>query len=207
MTSYYVTQLLAQAECYNILATLYSKPESGVHDSRKQFGTIVKSTMLLKPKSLEMARKLRKTAFSIDIVETETEYNRLFTGQTTALAYPCSSAYISMESPEWITDIYSKAGFITEQLNNPPDHITTEMRFIHHLLFEVAKGFQKDDNDIVHHFSELRCRFIKEHMIKWVPDFTRSILYNSKSPFYLQLAILSRTMLVNCTGENDIIPV
>lgn len=211
MNTYTVSQLMAQAECYNILAELFSEPENGVHDYRKLYNKLVNSTGILKPKALGMARKLRKTTFNLKTADLIPEYNRLFADPATALAYPCSSMYISKNKTdvlllEWISDFYIKAGFEEKPATNPVDHISTELKFIYHLLHHVAKGFQSDDIAMVNRYSDLRCQFIREHMIKWVPEFTRCILQHSVSPYYLQLSILNRTLLINCTGENIEIP-
>lgn len=208
MTSYSVSQLLAQAECYKILAALFCKPEAGIHDSTQLYNDLVHSTELLKPKALEMAKKLRETVTGLDVEDLIPEYTRLFTGQTNVPAHPCGSMYLGkqqfeVEFAEWITDYYSKGGFDSRQQNHPPDHISTELLFIFHLLIKATEGFQHDNPEMATFFSEIRCQFIREHMINWVPEFSRRILVNSKSLYYLQLSILNRTLLVNCTGERN----
>jgi len=207
-----VSRLLDQAECFNILAALFCEPESGVHDHMKLYDNLVKSIDLLKPKAIEMAKKLRKTAFEIKTSDLKDEYNRLFTSRTDTSAYPCSCHYINVEVEgkdliEWLTDFYTMAGFSTVHFKKPPDHICTELKFIYHLHYSAAREFKKNNISRISHLSDLRCQFIHDHMIHWIPDFTHSILFNSKSPFYLQLSILTRTLLVNCNEENNLIPI
>jgi len=211
MTTYSISQLLAQAACYKILAALFDKPVAGVHDNKTHYDTLVKSTELMKPKALEMAKKFRGTAMGLHIADLMPEYIRLFTGLTEVQVCPCSSNYFSNltaagDTTQWLANFYDNAGFVYGQLNEPMDHITTELKFLYHLLNKAGEGYQLDDSNMVSRFSELRCRFIKDHMIKWVPEFSRCILIQSKSPYYLQLSILNRTLLVNCTGEINEIP-
>lgn len=206
MSSYNVSRLLAQAECYNILATLFEEPAPGIHKNHKIFDKLVKYAQQLKPKELELAKKIKITARNLKPEDNPIEYSQLFSDLKNALAYPCGSNYISNQQgnhamDNFIHDFYAEAGFDFNEYDLPLDHIIVELKFMYYLLNEIIHSFQNDDIERVNHLSNLRCRFVREHMIEWIPDFTRSILNNSKSPFYLQLAILTRTLLVNCKEE------
>lgn len=208
MNSYNLSYLLAQSTCHNTLARLFSKPVSGIHDNRKLYENLVKASGLLRPKVLELAKRLRKTVHNLSIEDLQSEYKRLFEGENDAMAYPCSNLYNDDQKAddgliEWINGFYTRAGYKTDLLNQPSDHISTELDFIHHLLTKVCVEFRNDNIQSMNQFSSLRCQFIHEHMIKWVPEFTRKILCNSKSPYYLQLAILVRTILITCNDEDE----
>lgn len=208
MHTYNISYLLSQSVCHETIAKLFCMPQSGIHDNRKLYENLVKASGLLKPKVLELAKRLRKTAQSISIEELQTEYKRLFEGEKIALAYPCSVWYkkesiSNNEMIGWVTGFYKAAGYQNKGLNLPPDHISSELNFICYLLTEVCGEFRNDNIKLMNQYSELRCQFIHEHMIHWVPEFTRNILCNSKSPYFLQLAILVRTILVNCNDEED----
>jgi TorA maturation chaperone TorD len=200
---------LVLAESYKILALLYNKPSKGVHDNRKIYDSLVKSAGQINQKALEVAKRLRKTGNELELEEQTVEYSRLFEKTDDNLPSLLSNRYIGNLRQDqddslknWLTEIYHKAGFDTSLFDDPVDHISVELFFIHHLLINAAKGLKEDDMSIINHFGELRCIFVNEHMVKWVPEFTRCILTNSKSPYYLQLAILTRTTIINCPGEN-----
>lgn len=208
MDSLNLSRLIAQAECYKVLVSLFSEPKEGIHDNRKLYNSLIKSTGLLKPKALELAKKLRKTIADLRIEDLDSEYQKLFGDSETATANPNSGEYFSGRdgttgSQAWISEFYENAGFSINHGVEDPGHIVTELKFIEFLLNNIAGSFSRDDSAMVHHFGDLRCRFVHEHMIRWIPEFTRSILYSSKSPFYLQLAILLRTLLITCSGEED----
>jgi TorA maturation chaperone TorD len=210
MNIFSVAQLLMQAECYKILALFYYEPKGGVHDSRRLYETLVKTSCLLDPKAFEVSKKLRNTGLKLDIEELKKEYKRLFTEPESALAYPFSSRYIKRlnkdsDTIDWLSNLYKKAGYQPDLPAIPTDHISTELGFIYHLLSNAATGFKHDDMTAISHFGELRCLFVREHMINWVPEFARCIINNSQSPFYLQLAILTRTVIVHCAEEDDYI--
>ncbi|MFH1121171.1 MAG: molecular chaperone TorD family protein [Bacteroidota bacterium] len=211
MDSLDFTRLTAQAGCYKVLVSLYSEPKIGIHDKKKIYDSLIKHTGFLKPKALELAKKLRKTASILSIEDLNSEYIRLFNNSDSVPAYPCCDKYFT--GPEGatgslsrITEFYEEAGFTIDAMNDKPGHIVTELKFIDFLLDKITGHLKKDNAAMVNQYGDLRCRFIHEHMIRWVPEFTRSILYNSKSPYYLQLAILLRTLLITCSGEEEVIP-
>lgn len=201
--------LLILAESYKILSLLYHRPLKGVHDNRKLYDSLVKSAGQINQKAIEVAKRLRKTGNELELEEQIVEYSRLFEKADDKLPSLCSNRYIEPTRQDsndnlknWLTEIYHEAGFDNGLFDDPIDHISVELSFIHHLLTNAAKGLKEDDMTIINHFGELRCRFVNEHMVKWVPEFTRCILTNSKSPFYLQLSILTRTIIINCPGED-----
>jgi len=159
------------------------------------------------PKELQLVKKLRNTIRNINFEEIESAYSSLFEGDY-ALAYPCSNFYLDQKDSttvlqDCVQNFYQKTSFKNETSNLSDDHIVIELKFIHYLIQESIMAFRADNFENVSFYSCLHCEFIKEHMIKWIPDFTRQILNNSESPFYLQLSILTRTVLVNCK-EQDI---
>jgi len=203
------SELLIQAECYRILALFYIKPQSGVHNNKKMHDLVVKSAELLNPKALEVSKKLRVTGIHQNIGDLSTEYFRLFENPGKVLAYPCSKHYISKFRSDsdsdlinWLTNIYQMAGYIPEKANEPIDHISTELNYIYHLLIHTAKGFKEDNMSAIDLYDGLHCKFVKEHIMKWLPEFTRCIINNSQSPYYLQLSILTRTVIVHCPKDD-----
>lgn len=205
-----VSQVLMQAECYKVLAMFYNKPKDGVHNNPILFKILVKSSGLLGPKAFEVSKKLRSTGLNLSIKDEIIEHSRLFALAELALAYPCSSQYIKKtdhgnDLTTWLTNLYRNAGYQPYISTAPIDHISTELGFISHLLAGAAKGFKEDDMSAINYFGELRCLFVREHLIKWAPDFTRCILNNSQSPFYLQLAILTRAIIVHCAEDEEYI--
>jgi TorA maturation chaperone TorD len=208
MNTLNVSQILMQAECYKILALFYYEPKGGVHNNRRLFDTLVKTSSLLDPKAFGMSKKLRKTGLKLDIEDLKREYSRLFAEPESALAYPCSSRYINKlktdyDTIDWLSDFYKRTGYQPDLSALPSDHISTELGFVYHLLSNAANGIKDDDMSTISHFGELRCLFVREHVINWLPEFARCILHNSQSPFYMQLAILTRTIIVKCDEDGN----
>lgn len=197
------TKLMAQAESYKALSLLFGAPVEGLHNSCGIYDEFVGSTKVLDAKMHELAKKLKHTSEQLNLAELSTEFDRLFIlGDVGLLACPFSSAYENMKSvdrlSQWIEGEYKKADFVPGNAKIPFDHIVTELEFICKVIEKAAAHLQNNEAAEANYFSQLRCNFIADHALKWVPDFTRAIIFSSKSPFYLQLAILVRTMLVNC---------
>lgn len=201
-------RLIAQANCYKALILLMGKPVEGLHNTTFIYDEFVGNARQLDSKMLELTKKLKATSENLDLNELNTEYERLFTNWSGGfLACPYSSGYPNMKSvvglAQWIEDEYSKADFIPKNDKIPLDHILTELNFIYEVIGKAAAQLEKAEEAEAKYYSHLRCSFIAEHALKWVPDFTHAIIFNGKSPFYLLLAILARTMLVNCVMEEQ----
>ena len=202
------TRLLAQANSYKALLLLLGKPVEGLHNTPFIYNEFVDNALLLDAKMLELTKKLKATSENLNLAEINTEYERLFTDWNDGfLACPYSSGYQNMKSVEglaqWIEGEYSKADFVPGNDKLPVDHIITELEFIYKVIDKAAAHLEKEEEAEAKYYSGLRCSFIANHALKWVPDFTRDIIFNGKSPFYLLLAILARTMLVNCVMEQE----
>lgn len=202
------TRLIAQASSYRTLLSLLGKPVEGLHDNPSIYNEFVINAWLLDPKMLELTKKLKATSENLDMAEQNTEYERLFTERNGKfLACPYSSGYQNMKSvdrlTQWIEGEYAKADFVPGNNMLPVDHIVTELEFIYKVIAKAAARLAEKEEAEAQYYSHLRCSFIADHALKWVPDFTRAIIFNSESPFYLQLAILARTMLVNCAMEHQ----
>ncbi len=201
-------RLMAKAGSYSVLSLLLGKPVEGLHNTSVIYDELIGNAMLLDPKMLELAKKLKASSENVVIAEMNTEYERLFTDWNEGfLACPYSSAYRNMKPVDgwiqWIEDEYKKADFVPRNNEIPIDHITTQLEFIYRVIGKAAAHLAKNEQAEAIYYSQLICNFIAYHALKWIPDFTRAIIFNSKSPFYLQLAILARTMLANCVMEQE----
>ena len=201
-------RLMAQSDSYKALVLLLGKPVEGLHNNPLIYNEFLGSARLLDSKMLELTKKLKNTSENLDLNKLNTEYERLFTNWSGRfLACPYSSGYPNMKPVvslvQWVEDEYSKADFIPKNNKIPLDHILTELEFIYEVIGKAASHLEKDEEAEANYYSQLRCNFIADHALNWVPEFTRAIIFNSKSPFYLLLAILVRTMLVNCVMEQQ----
>jgi len=117
------------------------------------------------------------------------EYTRLFIGPYKLPCPPWESVYTSpkklmmQDAYSEVQNFYGKVGLA---INNPdimPDHTGAELNF-------MAVLFQKMDNEPEKrlYYMDIAKRFIDEHLIKWVPQFTMDMEKATDSHFYKALA-------------------
>lgn len=197
-----------RGECCNILAALFCEPETGVHDNKELYELLEDFSSKTKLQVSGYAAKLSETASSININHLKIEYTRLFLGPFGALAYPYSSMYtheklLMGDSTMWVIDFYKKAGFqIDADLFEPPDHIVFELQFLYMLAYNATTDHDNNSTtDSLPNYKMLFCDFVTQHMLKWVPEFCHSIIINTNSIYYKQLASLLRALVVACDEE------
>lgn len=125
--------------------------------------------------------------------ELAAEYVRLFVTSKQAFCQPYESYYsgsniLMTEAPE-VMKAYSKAGLkISSGFKDLPDHIATELEFMHYLCFKQAESLSKKDEKNTEVYSVLQKNFLNEHLVKWTPDLCKCIIKESKIGFYKGVA-------------------
>lgn len=76
-----------------------------------------------------------------------------------------------------------------------PDHISVELELMQKIAQREAKAWEEEDRD-----GALRClkyekQFIEEHLICWIPDFCEKVIAAAESPFYREMASLTKTFI------------
>jgi TorA maturation chaperone TorD len=80
---------------------------------------------------------------------------------------------------------YISAGLDLSQTNTElPDHIATEMEFMHFLCAEEARNMKIGNTKEATRMRQLQREFHKNHVGVWVDDFADCILHATTSPFY-----------------------
>ena len=126
------------------------------------------------------------------------EYTRLFIGPYKLPCPPWESVYTSpkkllmQDAYDEVQKSYEKIGLI---INNPdilPDHIGAELNFL-------AVLFQKINSEPEKRLSYMNIAkiFCDEHLMKWIPQFTRDMEAAADSSFYKGLARATRDFLMS----------
>ncbi len=121
--------------------------------------------------------------------ELAAEYVRLFVTSKQAFCPPYESYYsgsnILMTEALEVMKAYSKAGLkISSGFKDLPDHIATELEFMHYLCFKQAEALGNKDEKNAEMYSTLQKNFLEEHLIKWIPDLCKCIIKEGKIGFY-----------------------
>jgi TorA maturation chaperone TorD len=130
------------------------------------------------------------------------EYTRLFIGPYKLPCPPWESVYTSpkkllmQDAYDEVKNSYDELGLM---INNPdilPDHIGAELNFL-------AVLFQKIDSEPEKRLSHINIakRFCDDHLMKWIPQFTRDMEEAANILFYETLARVTRTFTITAIRQ------
>ncbi|MGQ9500116.1 MAG: TorD/DmsD family molecular chaperone [Dissulfurimicrobium sp.] len=129
-----------------------------------------------------------------NLSELQAEYTRLFINAPRNVpAPPYASVYLSgnrrlmQEGYDEAIRFYLEAGLEPIKGPEPADHIFYELEFIA-MLLETGQ-------------TALLCRFLKEHILKWYPQFLEHILQADPISYYEALAKITMSSLINLEKE------
>ena len=126
------------------------------------------------------------------------EYTRLFIGPYKLPCPPWESVYTSskklmvQEAYDEVRDFYKELGLTVNDPDIMPDHIGVELNFIS-VLFEKMN----DESERRLYYMDIANRFIDEHLMKWVPQFTQDMENAANSSFYKTLAQVTKNFIMN----------
>ncbi len=117
------------------------------------------------------------------------EYTCLFIGPYKLPCPPWESVYTSpkglmMQSAhDEVTEAYRNEGVTVNSSEVMADHISMELNFLTLLLLRMVEEPERRQ-----HYVGSATRFIREHLQKWVPAFTRDLSQAADFTFYKELA-------------------
>jgi TorA maturation chaperone TorD len=135
----------------------------------------------------------------------EEAYVRLFVSDRTGVIAPLyASCYASTASGEKALlmgepaidmkkRFVSKGLSLSNEIHEPPDHISIELEYLYFLL---DKGWADDDRDLIREASA----FVADVMLPWVSKFQTGLEAEKKCRFYPLMASMLKTILENIAG-------
>jgi TorA maturation chaperone TorD len=76
-----------------------------------------------------------------------------------------------------------------------PDHISAELEFMEVLARHEEQTWSEEDEDRAWHCLDIQRRFVKEHLIGWVPAFCDKVMAAAELSFYRELAALTKAFI------------
>ena len=99
-----------------------------------------------------------------------------------------------IKKPHELSDIsafYRAAGLkLSGRAKERVDFVAIEMEFMNFLCFKQSFAEEKNDSGLVDSCNVLQAKFLKDHLARWMPAFTRRVMECSKE-FYGNLAQLT----------------
>jgi DMSO reductase family type II enzyme chaperone len=194
----------ARSRMYRLLAGAFGFPDEAFHRSvlDGEFSSQVLKIAAALPFALPLAEgePLRAALGDVpaDYVEFQSEYVRLF--DVGVPRPPCplfGGLYLGSRRAvmEEVTRFYHHFGLsLGGESREMPDHITTELEFMHFLTFQDVSALQgeKDRGP----YLRAQRDFLQRHLARWVPQ-VRVLAEKQKSfPFFLGLVGLTEAFLL-----------
>lgn len=189
----------SRSRVYQLLGAAFAFPDddffAAIQDGT--FAGVLKEMCVSLPYDLTTVATLDLGFSSSSYSDFESEYIRLF--DVGAAGPPCplyGGVYVGdrMKVMEDATRFYNFFHLrISEQMRELPDHITTELEFLHYLTFREAElGPQNVDVS-----SLLRAErdFLARHLCKWIPRLQARLAKQSTLPFFPALVHFTATFL------------
>jgi TorA maturation chaperone TorD len=76
-----------------------------------------------------------------------------------------------------------------------PDHISVELEFMQQVILREEQAWQDDDKKTALLCQENGKKFVGGHLARWVPNFCEKVIEAAESPFYREMAQLTRSFI------------
>jgi DMSO reductase family type II enzyme chaperone len=181
----------SRSQMYALLSVAFGFPDRDLHEAVRD-GAFVQSVATLckaLPHALSTAVTGGLATAPDDYVEFESEYIRLF--DVGASGPPCplyGGVYIGdrMKNMEEATRFYNFFELrLSSDVRELPDHITTELEFLHYLAFREVEAAQRSGD--VASLRRAEHDFLERHLCRWVPRLRERMLKQKPAPFFLAL--------------------
>ena len=98
-----------------------------------------------------------------------------------------------------VTDYYHRYGFKVEFEKArvvSSDHIGVELEFMHKLVIAEIEAIKNNDIENIKRVREIEKEFLKNHILNWVSLYLINMKYESRTPFYHDLAETTLSFLL-----------
>jgi len=86
---------------------------------------------------------------------------------------------------------------LTEDYVGLPDHLSVELDLMANLVGHEAQGWEESDLSRVSNAVAYQQDFMREHLMRWVPQFCKQVIERAELGFYRSVAKLTRDFLVS----------
>jgi TorA maturation chaperone TorD len=191
----------ARADLCRFIAACYYEPEAAFAEERL-FDSMRQAAASVDPALEAIAARLGPAFAAQPVDELLVDYTRLFLGPVAALARPYASVWLTGEilvmqdDTMGVLRLYEEAGFgVDENFNELPDHIAVELEFLYLLIFRENEARAAGDDGALARFTQLRRRFLDEHLGRWLGPFLLAAHDAAQTDFYETLAELTEAFV------------
>lgn len=177
-----------RSRLYGLLGMAFAFPDAELYEAVRD-GTVAKAVAqicLALPHDLAGAATLALSAAGSSSAELESEYIRLF--DVGAAGPPCplyGGVYVGdrMKVMEDATRFYNFFGLrLSPAMHELPDHITTELEFLHYLTFREAEAHERGVDAAA--LVRAERDFLARHLCRWLPPLRARLAKQTTVPFF-----------------------
>ena len=190
-----------RADLCRYLAACYYQPGPEFAEER-MFESMLTAAAGVDPDFAARARRIGDAFATEDAEQLLVDYTRLFLGPIDTLAKPYGSVWLAgdttlmRDSTMAVLALYAEADFdVDDSFRELPDHVAAELEFLYLLIFREAEAVRNGERESAASIAALRRRFLSEHLAAWIGAFTSAVKDGAKSPFYRELAELTRRVV------------
>ena len=175
---------IRRAQIYRFLADAFLYPTENWLDDLPLLGDILRE--------LNISESLDLEVWSLDLPALQAEHRRAF-GLTGSLCYETELGlpHEFRQSQELadIAGFYRAFGFsMGGKVRERPDHISAELEFMHVLTLKEAYAAANGVAEHVEICADAQCKFLQEHLGKWIGLFAASLKRSASDGPYVALA-------------------
>lgn len=188
---------VAHEDLCRFIAACFYEPEPAFEEEG-MFGSLLEAAKAVDEKLVPLAHKLGVAFRNTRIDDLLLDYTRLFLGPMNILAKPYGSVWLDEDktlmgdSTMAVLELYREADFeMDEEFKELPDHIAVELEFLYLLIFQENEVRSSSDAERLEAVTDLKTRFLDQHLSLWIVPFSSAVKKNAESIFYRQLAELT----------------
>lgn len=192
---------LAREDVCRILSACYYQPGPELRQERV-FESLARAAPFVDPALGEGARGLGELFSAASSDDLLLDYTRLFLGPFDIRAKPYGSVWLEGEKVVMgdttlaLCDLYAEGGFErASDFHEVPDHVAAELEFLYLLVFKENEARRAGDAQALRAAEELRRRFLREHLGRWIGPFAAAVREAAGTEFYRQLAELTEVFV------------
>ena len=136
-----------------------------------------------------------------DLQRLKLDYTRLFIGPFGSIAPPYESVYIEnrkiimSDSTMEVKNLYVENG-LNVDIKEAPDHIAIELEFMYYLIFKELEALNESDPSAASAYMAKQEDFLKNHLSRWITEFSVIVGRNAQTHFYRDLANITGSFVM-----------
>ncbi|MBN2125204.1 MAG: molecular chaperone TorD family protein [Deltaproteobacteria bacterium] len=197
-----------RSDAYKGLSMFYAYPNESVLDGWKRTREEVAAALLalsgdfLSPENVEGFLESLDHSPAVDV---QTEYVRLFDYRPPCPLFESSYVKPDRSNPGEVK-LLVEGMYNTFDLDSspedPPDHLTLELEFMHFLTFQEAEALREGGRDL-ERYRLAQKSFHEEHIQGWVPELCQRLCSHAGLPLFRFLGALTSEWIESEAGYID----